>query len=91
MLTEPGKSLGKVEKVAVKNMAVPTPSIDRSKKHTIMNPQVEGIEFVILCKVKNVAMPHCSWPCNSIPEILAFKLSLHGWMPPKNLYTQLVH
>ena len=43
MLTWFGKSLGNVEKVAVMNMAVPTPSVARSTIHTNMKPQVDGI------------------------------------------------
>ena len=42
-LTWFGKSLGNVEKVAVMNMALPTPSIARSTIHTNMKPQVDGI------------------------------------------------
>lgn len=48
VLTELGKSFGKVEKVAVLNIAVPTPSDVRSKKQTRQNAHVEGIDVATL-------------------------------------------
>lgn len=53
--------MGKVEKTDVKNMAVPTPSIDRRKKHTKINPQVDGIKFVILYKKNKVNCRRTLW------------------------------
>lgn len=41
--TDLGKSLGKVEKIAVLRKAVPAPSMTLSKKHTTTKTQPTGI------------------------------------------------
>ncbi len=41
--TDFGKRMGRSVKVAVMNMAVPTPSVIRSKTQKMMNTEPEGI------------------------------------------------
>ena len=48
MLTALGKSMGNTEKVAVKNIAVPTPSTMRKHMHAIVNPHDEWMKRDIL-------------------------------------------
>jgi hypothetical protein len=48
MPVESGKKVGNVEKVAVKNMAVPIPSITRRVKEAKMNAQDGGISIANL-------------------------------------------
>ena len=73
MLTWFGKSLGNVEKVAVMNMAVPTPSAARSTIHTNMKPQVDGI-FITNLHNKPGIMQFDKVTSNNItlPQKLAF-------------------